>query len=157
MGDVQSLIKGFQSLAQKENLRRMKEKRREEFTPPGHIPHTTLPANEEPPPNNNQNPPDNPTTQSDEEEEDTTLGTIETLSPEQIEWLKDTEATLLVCSPFSSGPPPVKKAIPSALGLVDVHCRRLTEHFRKIWTPRTKKSELNNIIKAYTIYHKYRK
>ena len=82
MGDVQSLIKGFQSLAQKENLRRMKEKRRKEFTPPDHIPHTTLPANEEPPPNNNQNPLDNPTTQSDEEGEDTTLGTIETLSPE---------------------------------------------------------------------------
>ena len=68
----------------------MKEKRRKEFTPPDYTPLIAQPANEEPPPNTNQNPPDNPTnednptTQDLDEPEDITLGTIESLSSEQI-------------------------------------------------------------------------
>ena len=46
--DVQKLVTGFQSLAQEENLRRIKENRRNEFvppnlTPPQYNPHTGTP------------------------------------------------------------------------------------------------------------------
>ena len=74
------------------------------------------------------------------------------LSPDQIEKLMDNQ-NCLYRQPLSSGPPARKRAIPSSLGLVDIHCRLLGEYLMKEWSPHTSKIKLYNKILSYNIYH----
>ena len=92
LGDVQKLVTGFQNLAKEENLRRVREGKRNEFTPTNLTPPPVQPTYWDPTPNTTQNPPDNHTREKDstsetsDDSEDLDMGPIQSLTAQQLAW-----------------------------------------------------------------------